>query len=35
VIVEGSGTYVESGAPEEFVAAIRASAATRTRETCG
>lgn len=32
VIVEGAGTYVESDAPEEFVAAIRSWAATQRRD---
>ncbi|WP_414944563.1 alpha/beta fold hydrolase [Amycolatopsis sp. cmx-11-32] len=33
VIVEGAGTYVESDAPEEFVAAIRGWTATQRGET--
>ncbi|WP_433189569.1 hypothetical protein [Actinoallomurus sp. CA-150999] len=33
VIVEGAGTYVESDAPEEFVAAIRNWAATQLADT--
>jgi haloalkane dehalogenase len=32
VIVEGAGLYVESDAPEEFVAAIRDWAATQRRD---